>query len=148
MASATVYLACRKCGVPRTHKEVARAAGLEKGDVVRYFKLVVKEVEKESVPPTPVEKHVSRLVNLAGLDPKIERLALNLSRSISGSISSGKVPAGLAAAYVYLSSVMVGKRIPQKDAAELAEVTEATIRNRCRDILGNYIIIQRFEPAN
>jgi transcription initiation factor TFIIB len=148
MASASVYLACRKCGVPRTNKEVARAAGLEKGEVARYFKLVVSEVEKESVPPTSVEKHVSKLVNYAMLDPKIERLALNLSRSTSGSISSGKVPAGLAAAYVYMSSVMVGKRIPQEEAAELAEVTESTIRNRCRDILDNFKVIQRFEPAN
>ncbi|MDG6991225.1 MAG: hypothetical protein JRM99_07390 [Nitrososphaerota archaeon] len=51
MTAATVYLACRKCGVSRTLKEVARAAGMEKGSVARYFRLVLKEVEKEYVPP-------------------------------------------------------------------------------------------------
>ena len=145
MTAATVYLACRKCGVSRTLKEVARAAGMEKGSVARYFRLVLKEVEKDYVPPPSVEKYISKLVNMAKIDPKVEHLALNLSRKTSDSkISSGKAPAGLAAAYVYLSSVMIGAHLPQREVAEFAEVTEVTVRNRCREILDNYVIRQEF----
>ncbi|MDG6956675.1 MAG: transcription factor IIB [Nitrososphaerota archaeon] len=147
MTAATVYLACRKCGVSRSLKEVARAAGMEKGSVARYFRLVLKEVEKEYVPPPSVEKYISKLVNIAKIDPKVEHLALTLSRKTSDSrISSGKAPAGLAAAYVYLSSVMVGAHLPQREVAEFAEVTEVTVRNRCREILDNYVIRQEFMP--
>jgi transcription initiation factor TFIIB len=145
MTAATVYLACRKCGVSRTLKEVARAANMEKGSVARYFRLVLKEVEKEYVPPPSVEKYISKLVNMAKIDPRVERLALSLSRQTNDSkISSGKAPAGLAAAYVYLSSVMVGEHLPQREVAEFAEVTEVTVRNRCREILDNYVIRQEF----
>ncbi|MDG6916230.1 MAG: transcription factor IIB [Nitrososphaerota archaeon] len=145
MTAATVYLACRKCGVSRTLKEVARASGMEKGSVARYFRLVLKEVEKEYVPPPSVEKYISKLVNVAKIDSRVEHLALTLSRKTSDSrISSGKAPAGLAAAYVYLSSVMVGAHLPQREVAEFAEVTEVTVRNRCREILDNYVIRQEF----
>ncbi|MDG6898304.1 MAG: transcription factor IIB [Nitrososphaerota archaeon] len=145
MTAATVYLACRKCGVSRTLKEIARAANMEKGSVARYFRLVLKEVEKEYVPPPSVEKYISKLVNMAKIDPRVEHLALSLSRNTADSkISSGKAPAGLAAAYVYLSSVMIGEHLPQREVAEFAEVTEVTVRNRCREILDNYVIRQEF----
>ncbi len=148
MTAATVYLACRKCGVSRTLKEVARAAGMDKGSVARYFRLVLKEVEKEYVPPPSVEKYISKLINMAKINPKVELLALNLSRKTNDSkISSGKAPAGLAAAYVYLSSVLVGEHLPQREVAEFAEVTEVTVRNRCREILDNFVIRQEFEPS-
>jgi transcription initiation factor TFIIB len=144
MTAATVYLACRKCGVSRTLKEVARAAGLEKGNVAKYFRLILKDVEKDYVPPPSVEKHISKLVNLAKIDPRVEHLALNVSRQTNDSkISSGKAPAGLAAAYVYMSSVMLGEHLPQREVAEFAEVTEVTVRNRCRELLDNYIIRQK-----
>ena len=48
---------------------------------------------------------------------------------------------------VYLSSVMVGKHLPQREVAEFAEVTEVTVRNRCREILDNFVIRQEFTPV-
>jgi transcription initiation factor TFIIB len=145
MTAATVYLACRKCGVSRTLKEVSRAAGMEKGSVARYFRLVLKEVEKGYIPPPSVEKYISKLINMAKIDPKVEHRALELSRKTSDSkISSGKAPAGLAAAYVYFASVLEGEHLPQREVAEFAEVTEVTVRNRCREILDNYVIRQEF----
>jgi len=148
MTTATVYLACRKCGVSRTLKEVARAAGMEKGSVARYFRLVLKEVEKEYIPPPSVEKYISKLINMAKIAPKVEHRALELaSKTTDSKISSGKAPAGLAAAYVYFASVLVGEHLPQREVADFAEVTEVTVRNRCREILDNYVIRQEFEPA-
>jgi transcription initiation factor TFIIB len=148
MSAATVYLACRKCGVSRTLKEVARVSGMEKGSVARYFRLVLKDVEKGYVPPPSVEKYISKLVNMAKINPKVEHLALILSRKTADSkISSGKAPAGLAAAYVYISSVMVGDHLPQREVADSAEVTEVTVRNRCREILENFVIRQELGVA-
>jgi len=148
MTAATVYLSCRKCGVSRSLKEVARAAGMEKGSVARYFRLVLKEVEKEYVPPPSVEKYISKLINMAKINPRVEILALDLSRKTSDSkISSGKAPAGLAAAYVYVASVLLSEHLPQREVAEFAEVTEVTVRNRCREILDNFVIRQEFGLA-
>jgi len=34
-------------------------------------------------------------------------------------------------------------REPQREVAEFAEVTEVTVRNRCRELLDNYVIRQK-----
>ncbi|MEE8113398.1 MAG: transcription factor IIB [Nitrososphaerales archaeon] len=147
MAAASVYLACRKCGTGRTLKEVAKVARLERGVVAKYYRLILTEVEKKYVPPQPLQKYISKLVNVAHLDTKLERLALKLSSQTKDSrLSSGKAPAGLAGAYLYISSVMLGEHISQREVADLAEVTEVTVRNRSRDILDNYSITQRLMP--
>jgi len=146
MATASVYLACRKCGIGRTIKEVAKAANIDKGAVAKYYRLIIRETENEYVPPHPVQKYISKLVNTAKIDPKVERLALNLATEMKDSkISSGKAPAGLAAAYIYISAVMEGQHLPQREIAEIAEVTEVTVRNRCREILDNFTIKQRLK---
>jgi len=62
-------------------------------------------------------------------------------------ISGGKAPAGLAAAYVYISSVLLSEHVPQREIAEVAEVTEVTVRNRCRELLDNFLITQNLKPV-
>lgn len=148
MTAASIYLACRKCGVGRSLKEVARAARVDKRTVAKYYRLVLKEVERDYVPPPSVQKYISKLINVARIDPKVERLALQLaSKTNDTKISSGKAPAGLAAAYVYISSVLLGEHVPQREIAEVAEVTEVTVRNRCREILDNFLIRQKVRPV-
>jgi len=143
MTAASVYLACRKCGVGRSLKEVARAAHIDKRTVAKYYRLVLKEVEDSYVPPPSLWKYISKFVNLSKIDPKVERLALHRAKLTEDSkLYSGKAHAGLAAAYVYISSVMLGEHIPQREIADVAEVTEVTVRNRCREILSNYLIRQ------
>ena len=104
---------------------------------------MIKEVEKTYVPPPSLEKYISKLVNITKIDPKVERLALYLMRKTADSKTfGGKAPAGLAAAFVYISSVLLGERVPQREIAEAAEVTEVTVRNRSREILDRFYIRQ------
>jgi transcription initiation factor TFIIB len=143
MTAAAVYLACRKCSVGRSLKEIAEASCVDKRTVAKYYRLVLNEVETEYIPPPSIWKYISKLVNTARIDPKVERLALHLARKTYDSkISSGKAPAGLAAAYVYMSSVILSFHTPQREIADVADVTEVTIRNRCREIMELFTISQ------
>ena len=95
-----------------------------------------------------MEKYISKLVNNEKINSRVERLALELAgRTNESEISSGKTPAGLAAAYVYIASVMCGEHIPQREIAEFAEVTEVTVRNRCREILDKFTIRQKLRAS-
>jgi len=146
MAGASVYMACRKCGASRSLKEVAKSVGVDKRTVAKYYRLMLKEGEEDLVPPTSLGKYISKLVNMMKIDPKVERLALHLMSETSDSkIFDGKAPAGLAAAFVYISSVLVGEHVPQREIAQSAEVTEVTVRNRSREILNNFLIRQRLK---
>lgn len=144
MAAASLYLACRRSNVNRSLKEIAKASGTQERAAARYFRLLLNEVEKSYVPPPTVQKYISKLVNKEKINTKVERLALDLAdRATESEISSGKTPAGLAAAYVYIASVLCSEHIPQREIAEIAEVTEVTVRNRCREILEKFTIRQK-----
>jgi len=141
MAAASLYLACRRKTVNRSLKEIAKATGTQERAAARYYRLLVSEVEVHYLPPPSVQKYISKLVNKEKINPRVERLALDLAdRATESEISSGKTPAGLAAAYVYIASVLCSEHIPQREIAEIAEVTEVTVRNRCREILEKFTI--------
>ncbi len=148
IAAAIVYLACRKCGVQRMLKEVGRAAGIDAKMVAKYYRLLVRDGKDTYIPPPLVESYISKLVNLAKLDGWAERVALQLARKTGDvKILGGRSPNGLAAAYIYISSVLLGEHLPQREIAEVADVTEVTVRNRCREIIDNFVIRQHLKPA-
>ena len=49
-------------------------------------------------------------------------------------LTSGKGPSGLAAASIYIASVLLNERKTQKEVATVADVTEVTIRNRYKEL--------------
>jgi transcription initiation factor TFIIB len=96
-----------------------------------------------------ISQYISKLANLSNFDTKIERLALEIAKKTENHLlSDGKSPNGIAAAYLYISSILLGVNILQMDISKLAGVTEVTIRNRCKDILTNYKITLRVKPMS
>src|SRR6059036_3490033 len=82
-----------------------------------------------------IDNYISKLSNIAKIDTKIERLALEIAQKTNNNFfSDGKAPNGLAAAYIYLASVLLGVHLLQIDVSNFSGVTEVTIRNRCKDI--------------
>ncbi|MBA4459364.1 MAG: transcription factor IIB, partial [Nitrosopumilaceae archaeon] len=63
------------------------------------------------------------------------------------SITDGKAPNGIAAAYLYVASVLLGQSILQRDVSTIAGVTEVTIRNRCKEILTSYKLKIALRPT-
>ncbi|GBC74883.1 hypothetical protein HRbin06_00190 [archaeon HR06] len=141
MAVALIYLACRHCNINRSLKEIAKVANVDLKTAGKYYRFLLKEIDSSYVPPLSLDKYISKLINLAKLNPKLEKLALELAElTKSPKISCGKSPGGLAAAYVYIASIFLNEKLPQREICELAEVTEVTIRNRCKEILDNFNI--------
>lgn len=187
IASATIYLACKRCGVVRSIEEIVQASGISEFDkssvklASRYYRLMVMEVNKidemkyketfhstakyssnsnleigeksNTIPPSfstsptlqsnfAIDNYISKLANIAKIDTKIERLALEIAQKTNNNFfSDGKAPNGLAAAYIYLASVLLGVNLLQVDVSTFAGVTEVTIRNRCKDILNNFKLV-------
>ena len=50
-------------------------------------------------------------------------------------LTSGRGPTGIAAAASYIASVLTGERKTQREIAEIAQVTEVTIRNRYKELV-------------
>lgn len=63
-----------------------------------------------------------------------------VERMYEDGMSSGKGYLALSAAAVYLISTLMDKKKTQKEIADALKITEVTIRNRYKDIVGAFDI--------
>ena len=161
MAAATIFLACKKCSVVRSLDEIVEATGLTDQDrsnvklASKYYRLMVMEMgvfteqtsPAQAAPPVAhapvvslaIDQYISKLANMAKIDTKVERLAIDIAHKTNDHmLADGKAPNGLAAAYIYVASILLDVNILQRDVSSLSGVTEVTIRNRCKDILTSF----------
>lgn len=134
VVAAIVYAICRDYGIPRTLDEIADIAGVEKKEIGRTYRYIMHELDMK-VPLTDPRQYIARFVAALKLSGKVQEIAVKLlQKAISKGLVSGRGPTGVAAAAVYIASAIVGERRTQKEVAEVAGVTEVTIRNRYREL--------------
>jgi transcription initiation factor TFIIB len=79
---------------------------------------------------------VPRIVGSLGLSGVLQRKAIEIvQQARKAGLTAGKDPAGLAAAAVYIASLLTGERKTQKEIARAAQVTEVTVRNRYKELI-------------
>jgi len=101
-----------------------------------------------TVPVVSMDKYISKIANKTQTEVRVERLALEIAeKTKDSSISDGKTPNGIAAAYLYVASVLLGQNVLQRDVSSVAGVTEVTIRNRCKEILTCYKLKITLRPS-
>ncbi len=141
MATAALYLACRRCGLVRTLGDMARASDINKKEVGRYYRFLVKKLGY-SVPSVKAEDYVTRLCNELALHGKAEEVAYKIVKAARKlRLTSGRGPKGAAAAASYLASTVVGERRTQREVAEAMDITEVTIRNRYKEMMKRLLIV-------
>ncbi len=134
MITASLYAALRDAETPRTLKDLSAVSGVKKKDLAQSFRLILKEMDLR-MPVRDPAKYVTRIGSRAGASERTQRRALEILRRAqeSGGLA-GKDPMGLAAASLYVASVMESEAKTQKDFAKAAGVTEVTIRNRYKSL--------------
>ena len=134
VVAASVYAACRRCDVPRTLEEVACTSKVTKKEVGRTYRFLARKLKIKLAPTSPVD-YVPRFASKIGLSTEAQSKAIEIiEKSEEWGLTSGKGPTGVAAAALYVSSVLLCERKTQKEVAEVAGVTEVTIRNRFREL--------------
>ncbi len=144
-AAATVYLACKQCGIPRMLSEIAMALNLNKKEIMKCYRFLINKLNITS-PSSDTKLYVSRFVNNFKIRGDVERLAIEmLEHARTCGLIDGRGPVGLAAAATYLAATLMGYKLTQREVAEVAKVTEVTIRNRYKELLENTRIYLELE---
>ena len=154
ITAATIYMACKQCDVIRSLEEICRGICPSK-DVksktklaARYYRTMIMEMGQFTAPVVTMDKYISKIANMTQTEVRVERLALEIAeKTKDSSISDGKAPNGIAAAYLYVASVLLGQNVLQRDVSSVAGVTEVTIRNRCKEILTSYKLKITLRPS-
>jgi len=135
VTSASIYVACRQCGLARTLEEIAQASNINKKEVGRSYRFLIKELNY-FIPPLKPSQYITKFSNQLTMQGKVEEIAQKIlltARDLK--LTSGRGPTGIAAAASYIASVLTGERKTQREIAEIAQVTEVTIRNRYKELV-------------
>ncbi len=137
VAAAALYAACRRYKVPRTLNEIAEVAHVTKGkkEIGRSYRFICREL-KISIPPTNPITYIPRFTSELNLSGEVQAKAIQiLKEAAKKGLTSGRGPTGVAAAALYIASVMLNERRTQIDVARVSKVTEVTVRNRYKELV-------------
>ena len=135
IVAAALYLALREFQMPRTFKSMAKHVGIDRKELGRCYRLLIKELHIKTPVINP-SLYIRSIVSKAGLSSRVSVHAekiVNLAKKRK--ITAGKDPVGLASAAVYYAALLNGYKITQRDIANAAEITEVTVRNRCKYLM-------------
>ena len=135
VSTASLYAAARQAGTPRSLDEIAAVSRVDKDEIARTYRYVVRELSLEIQPADP-ESYVPRFASDLDLSEEVERRARQLLQNAKEEgVHSGKSPVGLAAAAVYAASLLTNEKVTQSQVSEVANISEVTIRNRYHELL-------------
>jgi len=137
--AASLYAAIRIHEFPQILEEISDRAMISRKVVVHSLGLILRYVLPElnlNYKPISPEQLIFKFSNELGLPLEIQKNALQLfSNSVKKEISQiGKDPKGLAASAIYLAARKTKDRKTQTEIAEIAKITEVTLRTRIKEI--------------
>ena len=134
VTAASIYAACRQCKVPRTLDEIANSSKLNRKEIGRTYRYISRELGISLSPTTPID-YVPRFGSELNLKGEVQSKAIEiLKKAMEKELTSGRGPTGIAAAAIYIASVLLGERRTQREVADVAGITEVTIRNRYKEL--------------
>lgn len=134
VAASALYAACRQCSVPRTLDEIAEVSRVSRKEIGRTYRFISRELGLKLMPTSPID-YIPRFCSGLNLKGEVQSKGVEILRQAAEKeLTSGRGPTGVAAAAIYISSILCGDRRTQREVAEVAGVTEVTIRNRYKEL--------------
>ena len=133
--SACIYASCRTYNIPRTLDEIAATSEVERKEIGRTYRFITRKL-KLTVTPSNPKDYISRFASVLHLSPKTQNDSLKiLKKAEQSELTSGRGPAGIAAASLYVAALLNQEKRTQREVADVAGITEVTIRNRYKELL-------------
>ena len=140
--AAAVYITCREMEIARTINDITSASNIRWKVLSRTVRQLLLELDYK-VPNTNPMNCLVTIANKLNISEKTKRQAMSVMNEVARNeiLSAGKDPMGLAAAVLYLSCIRTTstsgggrKNISLVKISNTAGITDATLRNRFKDI--------------
>lgn len=139
--AASIYIACRVNGTPRTAKEIATMFNLDDSSATKGCKnatLIINEIESEmtngdktAMCKTKPESFINRYCSKLNMNPELTKLCLFISVKIDkNNWIAENTPHAIAAGIVYFISNLFRLNITKQDVHRISSISEVTI-NKC-----------------
>jgi transcription initiation factor TFIIB len=113
---------------------MSEVSNVSKKQVGKNYRFLSRELNIKLKPTSPSD-YIPRFASNLGLSGEVQSKAIEIiNKAKNCGVLNGKGPTGIAATALYISSILLGERKTQRDIAEIAGITEVTIRNRYKEI--------------
>ncbi|MHA1754532.1 MAG: transcription initiation factor IIB, partial [Candidatus Odinarchaeia archaeon] len=130
-----LYLACRLHNLPRPLDEIEQYSRFDRKELGYCVRTILSKL-RIKVPRAKATDFIPRFGTELGVSAKVQRRAIKiLEEAREKGLTSGKDPTGLAAAALYIASMLEGERRTQSEVSRVVAVTEVTVRNRYRELI-------------
>jgi len=135
---ASLYLACREFGIPRSIREIIKANNGKYSETARAYRQIILHLDIK-IPQLNIYKIIEKVGRNANIEEKNIRIALKLMKKLEVTgFSAGRDPMGLAGAILYVALTFCTnpktRKVTQSQIAQAAGVSEVTIRATTRQI--------------
>ncbi|MBT3582426.1 hypothetical protein HN924_02500 [Candidatus Woesearchaeota archaeon] len=142
-----VYIAARLFNLPRSLNEVCNITNTNKRDVGKTYRFIARELRIRMLPSGPID-YIPKFANKLKFSAETQTKAIDILNIAQNSeLTSGRGPTGLAAAALYVASLMTGEKRTQREIADVVGVTEVTIRNRYKEMIEKLNLDSMIEAA-
>jgi transcription initiation factor TFIIB len=142
-----IYIASRLFNLPRSLNEVCNITNTNKRDVGKTYRFIARELRIRMLPSGPID-YIPKFANKLKFTAETQTKAIEILKIAQDSeLTSGRGPTGLAAAALYVASLMTGEKRTQREIADVVGVTEVTIRNRYKEMIERLELDDMLEEA-
>jgi transcription initiation factor TFIIB len=134
--AAAIYAACRLREIPQSLKEIAKQSRIDWKKIGRHYRLLARRMNLKMPVPDPMN-YVPKILSELKLPGSMQETVLEILQEAkkNPSLVTGKDPRGLAAAAIYIASILTDNRVTQRNIARASGVTEVTVRNRYKELV-------------
>lgn len=148
VVAGALYAACRRHEVPRTLDELSEASGIDKKEIGRTYRFITRELGIRILPSNPVD-YIPRFASALKLSADTQSRAVDILEDAQrAELTSGRGPTGIAAASLYVAALTNNEKRTQREVADIAGVTEVTIRNRYKELLKELNLKDQIKKKN
>ncbi len=134
MIAACTYTSCRCFCLPILYEDILAVSQVKRKDLHRCFRLIFEHIH--IIPINSPKNFLSRYSSELGLSSQTQGIAAEiLDFAIKLKIIGGRDPSGLAAAALYIAAILNNEKRTQHAVADVAKITEVTVRNRYKDLV-------------
>ncbi|MBD3263135.1 hypothetical protein GF374_02020 [Candidatus Woesearchaeota archaeon] len=142
-----VYIASRRFNLPRSLNEICKKTGISKRDVGKTYRFIARQLGIKLLPSGPAD-FIPKFANKLNFSSATQTKAVEILKNAKEfELTSGRGPIGLAAAALYVASLMTGEKRTQREIADVVGVTEVTIRNRYKEMIEKLGLKEDLEKA-
>lgn len=141
--AAVIITTLKNHNIPLDTREILNLCQVTQREVWKAL-LKIHRDSGEKIRPGIVDplSYVRQYSSVLKISPETESLAMKLVITAKNSgITSGKGPQGIAAAALYIASILMNEKLTQQNISEKLNVTEVTLRNRYRDLVNELNIV-------